>query len=70
MTTIEFDRNQTLRQALLPGAGCPPLAELLETLFAGATTPEPRRCAPMRPPVPGLHRRARARRSVRRLTAQ
>lgn len=40
MTTIDFDRNRLLRQALQPGPECPPLAELLETLFAGATTPE------------------------------
>lgn len=36
MTTTDFDRNQLLRQALQPEAGCPPLAELLDGLFAGA----------------------------------
>ncbi len=39
MTASEFDRNQILRQALLPGAGCPPLAELVDAHFAGTATP-------------------------------
>ncbi len=39
MTASEFDRNQILRQALLPGAGCPPLAELVDAQFAGTATP-------------------------------
>lgn len=39
MTTIDFDRNRLLRQALEPGPACPPLAELLDTQFAGAQTP-------------------------------
>lgn len=38
MTTIDFDRNRLLREALQPGPDCPPLAELLDTMFAGATT--------------------------------
>ncbi len=36
MTTLEFNRNQLLRQALEPGSECPPLAELLDAAFAGA----------------------------------
>jgi hypothetical protein len=39
MTTLDFDRDRLLRQALQPGPGCPPLSELLDTLFGGATTP-------------------------------
>lgn len=39
MTASESDRNQILRQALLPGAGCPPLAELADAHFAGTATP-------------------------------
>ena len=39
MTTSDFDRNQLLRQALQPEAGCPPLADLLEATFAGVEGP-------------------------------
>ncbi len=39
MTTIDSDRNQLLRQALAPDAGCPPLAELLDVVVAGAANP-------------------------------
>ena len=39
MNAIEFDRNRPLREALQPEAGCPPLAELVDALFTGATTP-------------------------------
>ncbi|MEO8197056.1 MAG: hypothetical protein ABI689_10065 [Thermoanaerobaculia bacterium] len=39
MTTTDFDRNQTLRQALQPAAGCPPLGELLDTLLAQSASP-------------------------------
>jgi hypothetical protein len=38
MTASKFDRNQILRQALQPEAGCPPLAELVETHFSGTAT--------------------------------
>jgi hypothetical protein len=37
MTTPETDRRTPLREALEPGPGCPPLAELLDTHFNGGS---------------------------------
>jgi hypothetical protein len=39
MTTPESDRPAALREALAPGPGCPPLAELLDSHFGGAVGP-------------------------------
>ncbi len=39
MNAIELDRNRSLRAALQPADGCPPLAELVDALFTGAQSP-------------------------------